>query len=163
MRFFIWLETNQSLVNHILHNAEIMFGEDSQPATRGYIYTDGNFLNLSPGVDHRAINAAFLPDGEHGLEDVNLPDELDENRLSSSYYMIAFMYYTGAIRYDVSNQYLRFSYIKKPTQRQKIAIDEIIKNYNVEEVAINQFDKNYHTIKNIEGYVWDVMDQIFSM
>ena len=101
------------------HNAKELFGSDDAPGVRGYIYQDGEYLNLRDGADHREINYAYYPDEETGLKEVNIPSN---DILGSSNCMIHFMNEAGAVRWARTGNLLVMSYIKKPTQAQRRSV-----------------------------------------
>jgi hypothetical protein len=155
----------QLLKNQIINNAVDVFGSVDEPHTRGYIYEDGDYLPLGGGIDHRVINCAFVFEDDDEHEDIILPDSFPMDRHGTSYFMIAFMKYACAIRYQVSNNYLSASFIEKPTRRQIFSLDEIIKEFGVEEVRISRLNDEYRSLKDYEGYTYDFlfMDQIHSL
>lgn len=132
-------------------NAREIFGADTEPANRGYIYQNGEFLNLREGQDHREINAAYYPPEETGLTEIEVP----RNDLGSSRLMIHFMANAGAVRWAKVGKDLVLSYIQKLTGAQKRAITKIIDRYNISNVSVDIYDSNYQTIKSAEGDVWD--------
>jgi hypothetical protein len=135
-------------------NAKTIFGSDDEPFVRGYIYSDGSFLNLRDGQDHREINSAYYPDEEEypDLKEV----KIKKKDLGSSEHMIHFMSEAGAIRWGrYSGNHLIMSYVKKPTHAQKRAITKIIDIYNIETVSVDVYSPSYQTIKSVEGDVWD--------
>lgn len=134
------------------HNAKELFGSDDAPGVRGYIYQDGEYLNLRDGADHREINYAYYPDEETGLKEVNIPSN---NNLGSSNCMIHFMSEAGAVRWARTGNLLVMSYIRKPTHAQRRAVTKIIDRYNINDVSIDVYSPTYETLKSFEGSVWD--------
>lgn len=134
-------------------NAREIFGSDTEPDVRGYIYQDGTFLNLGSHQDHREINFAYYPDEETGLSEVPIPEN---DSLGSSRCMIHFMSEAGAVRWGRYNKnYLAMSYIQKPTSAQRRAITKIIDLYNISYISIDVLSSKYETLKSVEGDVWD--------
>ena len=135
------------------HNAKEIFGSEDEPNVRGYIYQDGNFLNLGSHQDHREINFAYYPDEETGLKQIDIPEDHD---LGSSRCMIHFMTEAGAVRWGRYNgNLLTMSYVQRPTGRQRRAITKIIDRYNISTISIDVYSSRYETLKSVEGDVWD--------
>lgn len=155
MKSFSKFITESKINIDIERNAREIFGSDDAPAKRGYIYSNGEFLNLLDGTDHREINMAFAPDPDEfpTLKYIDLPEEHMTN--SASRNMIAFMDYCGAVRWSVSNGYLTMSYIHKLNPAQKRSITHLIQMYNISEASVEVYDNKYMTIKSAEGGIWD--------
>jgi hypothetical protein len=133
-------------------NARSLFGSSEEPANRGYIFQNGEFLNLQDWQDHREINFAYYPDEETGLNEI--PIESDHS-LGSSHLMIHFMANAGAVRWARINKELYISYIQKLTGSQKRSITKLIDKYNISNISVDVYNDRYQTIKSAEGDAWD--------